>query len=633
LTPPAPPQLRQVQPEEVVTDILDRDALGVLAASGFGLHDLLGISSRTIPSASWLSSNVPRYASLTGLLTEEVEQAASQLSRDLVVEHRDALAWPAGNVGRRLDPRWFSATEARWDLVAVINRLDRIDFSEGTHCGEVRFIYRLGYQADGAGSRLPVTLNVVMRYPHQEDCGEVARRWVAPLDTAAAFDGLHLTQVEVNAQAVRFPSGVETEFGGQALYLLAVAAFDEQDRATLQPLENTPDARAIAADPARKAALLGWIGDELARIDEGAHVLPEAFAARRALSWSTLGINRSANKPFTAIFSPTELPEVPAGVRGIGSQVGLLERLDNSTCTGCHQAGSAAGFHLLGLDDPDQSGVTNRLQLPTSPHYLADQARRRAYTAALASGQEPDRFRPHSLAPIGYSEATSGGNCLPAAHTGDLLGGWGCPEGLSCEIVVRDPDTHLHFGQCVVPRDQPEALRSGMLCREGTVTPAASAEEGAFNAGSDRDVLVQVQRHELPENKSFTDHSYNCRPPVIGVPLGRAYRSCTAEERALTAGTLPDEICAVVGGGRFDRCVEEDFHSCLSGIVARGMVDGCSASRPCREDYICQRLPWQLDSVPTEVGAALSESGTGFCTPTYFLFQLRLDGHPVPTVL
>ena len=38
----------------------------------------------------------------------------------------------------------------------------------------------------------------------------------------------------------------------------------------------------------------------------------------------------------------------------------------------------------------------------------------------------------------------------------------------------------------------------------------------------------------------------------------------------------------------------------------------------------------QLDGVDDEAGRALAEAGIGFCTPTYFLFQLRLDGHPVP---
>ena len=72
---------------------------------------------------------------------------------------------------------------------------------------------------------------------------------------------------------------------------------------------------------------------------------------------------------------------------------------------------------------------------------------------------------------------------------------------------------------------------------------------------------------------------------------------------------FPNEICAVVGGRKFDACVEKDFHSCLSNIVARGMVDVCSINKNinfCREDYICQMLPYQLQGV--ESGEELSKS-------------------------
>ena len=60
------------------------------------------------------------------------------------------------------------------------------------------------------------------------------------------------------------------------------------------------------------------------------------------------------------------------------------------------------------------------------------------------------------------------------------------------------------------------------------------------------------------------------------------------------------------------------------------MVDSCHVDRFCREDYICQALPYQLKGVDTEKGKAIVDAGVGFCTPTYFVFQLRLDGHPIP---
>ena len=88
----------------------------------------------------------------------------------------------------------------------------------------------------------------------------------------------------------------------------------------------------------------------------------------------------------------------------------------------------------------------------------------------------------------------------------------------------------------------------------------------------------------------------------------------------------------MVGGSQFDRCVEKDFHACLEKIVARGMVDSCHKGKFCREDYICQKFPYQLKKVDQQHGKAVAEAGVGFCTPTYFVFQLRLDGHPDPSL-
>ena len=131
----------------------------------------------------------------------------------------------------------------------------------------------------------------------------------------------------------------------------------------------------------------------------------------------------------------------------------------------------------------------------------------------------------------------------------------------------------------------------------------------------------------------FTFDSYNCRPTRIGVPLGRTYRKCTDAEKAFEpqqSNPTHPELCAVVGGAKFDSCVEKDFHACLDSIIARGMVDSCHSKRFCREDYICQAMPYQLKGVDSDKGKAIADAGVGFCTPTYFVFQLRLDGHPIP---
>ena len=79
------------------------------------------------------------------------------------------------------------------------------------------------------------------------------------------------------------------------------------------------------------------------------------------------------------------------------------------------------------------------------------------------------------------------------------------------------------------------------------------------------------------------------------------------------------ELCAVVGGAKFDSCVEKDFHKCLDSIVARGMVDSCSSDRFCREDYICQAIPYQLKGVDTDKGKAIADAGVGFCPHLFCL--------------
>jgi hypothetical protein len=115
---------------------------------------------------------------------------------------------------------------------------------------------------------------------------------------------------------------------------------------------------------------------------------------------------------------------------------------------------------------------------------------------------------------------------------------------------------------------------------------------------------------------------------------------------------IPDELCASQGGQGFDMCAASgDSGACLETKVARSMLDTCTSSRACREDYICQAFPEYQKiskadyvrrkngelinlSTPNKInGKAIAQAndlGVGFCVPTYFLFNMRLDGHPNP---
>jgi hypothetical protein len=615
--PPAPPAPR-VTPDQIVTDVFDRATLTALEAEGYGWTALLG---------------APRVDALYALWREDVAAVIGRVKRPLVTVLADALAWPAGNVGRAFDLRWLGSPSARFELVAVVNRVDRLDLSPGT-CGEVRLIYRLAYTEQGLGSRLPFLVNVVLDWP-AGDCAAVARRWVKADGDAAAWlragplAGARLARVEVNAQVVRFPSGVETEFAGQAAYLLRVYTVAGEGLLRA-PLENTPDVDRLRADPALRDRLLAAVSAQLPQVDLGVHELPDELLTTEALSWSTLGANRRANKPFDALFplgSRDSLPAPPPEAGLITSRDGLVERLNNSTCMGCHQAGSMAGFHVLGLDDPARTGITNRLRVPFSPHFAAERPRRAAYVAALANGLEPDRRRPHSI------DHGGGANAPCLADGDDLRLRLGCPDGRTCEVVAHDAAAGVQFGQCVA-RDV-AALGVGETCRAATISGKLAGPGAPFNTTSYADTAVVRPLYPLPEDKRFDTAHVNCRPTVIGVPLGRTYRSCTPDERALRwlteTSPLPPSICGLVGGSSFDRCVEQDFHRCLDDVVSRGMVAACDPTHPCREDYVCQAFPASLPGLEAEA-ALLDRREIGFCTPTYFLFQIRLDGHPVPRV-
>lgn len=659
------PVLPSVDPEEVRALVVERDTLNALEApeQGWSFGSVLAratganLPDSPRPDLGWMSTQVPAWAALADRLAADIDAVIAPIERPLVTELADAKAFPAGNVGRRLDNRWLKSPDAEISLAGVVNRLDRRELHRGESCGEVRLVYRLAYRQqrdDGSqvGSRLPLTFNVVMVPKETSDCASVAQKWVGLGEgsalveelSAGPLDDLRLERIEVNAQVVRFPSGLETEFGGQALYLLKAYRFEETSagvEARAMPLENTPDVAKLSADPALRAELSSWITENLSDIDQGTYRLPDVFLAKDALSWSTLGVNRGANHAFSALFLERleELPnpEEAEGLAFVASQRGLLERLDAGTCTGCHQAASTAGFHLLGPDGA-KAGVTNRLASPISPHLTVEKSRRTAYAAALASGQEPNRFRSHPLAPVGslgnYATAEVNQPCLPDSYSGDLsaAANWSCASG-SCEVVASDATTAINWGQCMPAESE---IRSGQTCREGTLNTGSAADEGIWNQHAYSDTVSLTQRWEMPEDKTFSEDAYNCRPTRIGVPLGRTYRRCTTEERALTTvmqedGELSPDICAVVGGAKFDQCVEDDFHACLEQIVGRGMVSTCSVDLPCREDMICQAIPWQLGGVDDTMGRELADAGVGFCTPTYFLFQLRLDGHPVPS--
>ena len=166
-----------------------------------------------------------------------------------------------------------------------------------------------------------------------------------------------------------------------------------------------------------------------------------------------------------------------------------------------------------------------------------------------------------------------------------LAGNWACGEGTVCTPIASATGTRMKLAQCLLP-PKSEAMFSGHPCLTGEI---ASNESQPFN---DR-MKITGQFAAFAPAISRTD--YNCRPPKIGVPGGLAYRACTDKDRNFAGfkpgKPMPNEICGLVGGKKFDVCVAtNNFDQCLGGAVNRGNRPACSADHFCREDYMCQAL-------------------------------------------
>ncbi|MFO0662576.1 MAG: hypothetical protein U0174_01435 [Polyangiaceae bacterium] len=613
-------------------DLTQSSLLVRLEKDGFALGDVLGAPSAKTNAD--LVAGSPRYASIVADLEQDMDRLrADDPSLKTEVSH---------GVTRIMDRGWLRANYASFELVGVINRADRLAKAAANECGEVRFIYRLAYHkgtnADArvSYSRLPFFINMVFSVPRTgagvSECSAAAKKWSTPRAFGSADEyakwletdlldlrALRFKQAEIDGQVVRVPSEVKTDMGGHAEYFLRVYRDAGSGKVEPAPLENTPDVERLSKDAALRNELAAYIKSHVAEADDGSIVLPEKFLARKVTSFTTFGSARLINKPFSRLFykgrSAPELSGLSfANTKYVANVEGLLTRLDQSSCVGCHgNATSTAGFHFIGNDRLSESHPLNVLRVATSPHYLAEAPRRAAYLRTLQSGTEPSKEQPFAVAPRG-EVATVGAACIPSEQKG-IKAGWSCAAGLSCKVLTSNAAIPIDFGQCTPalnPAKKTYAHEySGLPCLSGEMKESENPR---------KDVLTTTQ-FACP---AALGAGYTCRPPSIGVPGGLCTKGCAA-------GNVPvdpkNELCAYAGGKEFDQCAAAgDFSTCIAGAIKSGMRQACDESTPCREDYICQKFVKARESPPEA-----PKDGRGYCVPTYFLFQVRTDGHPNPT--
>lgn len=486
---------------------------------------------------------------------------------------------------RLFDARWLYSTGAFYELVGVVNRLDRAPFAP-QGCGEFRFLYRLAYRTkDGTYSRLPLTFNVVFWVPKEGGgCKAAAESW-AKFERSPAAGVLKLgaqKSVEVNLQSVRWPSTIRPDMGGYAEYTLRV--FERKgEKFAPAKLENSPDVQALKKDKKLRAKLLAWLLEpaNLKAIDEGVVTIPDEFLAEKGISVALAGTHRLANAPFRQVFGPEDFRNVPFfGMKNLRSPAGLFRRLNDLSCIGCHQGRTVAGFHFLGIDRASTHAV-NAIFMPSSPHLLRDQMRREAFQKALLDGKKPEPSRPLSV----RAETGEGGAGSHCGLGDPSFAEWKCKPGFECKALLAD-DTVSPTGVC-----QPKTPIAGSFCQPGTM-------KHSENPHLDKVSLVESACGPLRL----------CEDTSVGFPGGMCSGGCE--------GLGPDEVCGSIAVlATFNECLargKKPFSACLAENVRPGALARCSDHQPCRDDYICTR----------------TAQGEGACIPPYFLFQLRVDGHP-----
>ena len=134
------------QPSEAHRDVLIDAPAAVAQLAAAGLD--LGSVAFTHPAAN--NAELQQTAGWSAIVRHLTAALAARARADR------QLGVGLRHPHRLFDARWLTAQEARLELVAVVNRMDRAPFaSEG--CGETRLVYRLAYRHGEDASRLPMT--------------------------------------------------------------------------------------------------------------------------------------------------------------------------------------------------------------------------------------------------------------------------------------------------------------------------------------------------------------------------------------------------------------------------------------------------------------------------------------------
>lgn len=306
--------------------------------------------------------------------------------------------------------------------------------------------------------------------------------------------------------------------------------------------------------------------------------------------------------------------------RLIRSPSAMMIRLNDMTCTGCHQARATAGFHFVGRDQivPTPfalgSNYYNAIMFEGSGHYAREKARRKTYLDDALRMKQVNTFRELSISPAFSNKFFTGvgGERYQKASQGDFCGlprgafpEWQCDTGLEC-VQMDEALGDRNLGKC-----RALELRVGEACAIGSLKTSINPFKDALT----QNILKNTKRLQ-------------CQIPQGGFPAGMYAnwpRGCE--------GLQPGEVCSQMAAGEFSQCLasrESGFMKCQEETAAFSGRAFCNEDYPCRNDYICvSTRPGSQAILPKGARTSL-EKPYGACAPTYFVFQFRVDGHGNP---
>ena len=492
-------------PLERGTAITDPHVLRELDAARFGLGRMLDPARASdFPTGN---DELFAFPSMLG-----VREAIDDEFSRYVVRQRAILPNETIGVGSSFNLQLFDrealySAQTRFVLAGIVNRMDRAYLAPQS-CGEIRIIYRLartGPAEDGrvpVVRRLPMTLSLVLkagkahaatRDGDASSCADIARRWLDTADLSLAGPELtaslmsrgsalelirsdDIDRIEINLQIAHTPKSAVRAF--RTDYLLKVFRYDARANLFLEaPLDNQIDRERIVSDEKLRREFRAWLLEarHLDELDRGTIQMPDKFLASSAIAATPVGFGSSTSQPAFGLVQPDTSGEavlrqgevvvalkqaadsgiVLQNIRSVG---GFERRLNDVTCSGCHQIRSIGGFHFPGVEwmaaKPSISAV-----VPASPHFFGDQTRRRDILRAMRDGTTPDFSRGFSDRPQSRGSAELAGTAYDdgwGAHCYRQLQGttdddesfrsWTCAEGLVCQPV----DETSRIGMCFV---------------------------------------------------------------------------------------------------------------------------------------------------------------------------------------